>query len=150
MGAHDSGLVGEDPNDIPNNLMPYIARVAAGRLPQLNIWGIDYHTPDGTGVRDYIHVMDLADGHRAALHHLAHTEQPCEAFNLGTGQGTSVLQMVRAFEQASGRAVPYTIATRRPGDVAAYWADPTQVRQMLGQATRTLHDMCASAWRFAS
>ena len=151
VGAHDSGLIGEDPNGIPNNLMPYIARVAAGRLPQLHIWGNDYPTPDGTGVRDYIHVMDLAEGHRAALDHLAHSGQPCNVFNLGTGQGTSVLQMVRAFEQASGRAVPYTIAARRPGDVAACWADPTLARQTLGwQATRSLHDMCDSAWRYVA
>ncbi|MEW6694027.1 MAG: UDP-glucose 4-epimerase GalE [Pseudomonadota bacterium] len=150
VGAHDSGLIGEDPNGIPNNLMPYIARVAAGQLPHLNIWGDDYPTADGTGVRDYLHVMDLAEGHRAALDHLGRTHQPCDIFNLGTGQGTSVLQMVRAFEQASGRPIPYRIAARRPGDVAACWADPTKAQQVLGwRATRTLHDMCASAWGFA-
>lgn len=150
VGAHESGLIGEDPNGIPNNLMPYVARVAAGRLPHLNIWGNDYPTVDGTGVRDYLHVMDLADGHRAALDHLGHTNQPCDTFNLGTGQGTSVLQMVRAFEQASGRPVPYRMAPRRLGDVAECWADPAKARRELGwQATRTLHDMCASAWGFA-
>ncbi|WP_334134010.1 UDP-glucose 4-epimerase GalE [Tepidimonas sp.] len=149
VGAHDSGLIGEDPNGIPNNLMPYIARVAVGWLPVLNVWGNDYPTPDGTGVRDYIHVMDLADGHRAALDHLAHLTQPLEVFNLGTGSGTSVLEMVAAFEAASGRHVPYCIAARRPGDVAACWADPTKAQRVLGwRATRTLHDMCASAWRF--
>lgn len=150
VGAHESGLIGEDPNGIPNNLMPYVARVAAGRLPHLNIWGNDYPTVDGTGVRDYLHVMDLADGHRAALDHLGHTNQPCDTFNLGTGQGTSVLQMVRAFEQASGRPVPYRMAPRRLGDVAECWADPAKARRELGwQATRTLRDMCASAWGFA-
>ena len=150
VGAHDSALIGEDPSGIPNNLMPYIARVAAGRLPLLRIWGNDYPTPDGTGVRDYIHVMDLAEGHRAALDHLQHGEQACDVFNLGTGCGTSVLEMVRAFEQASGRAVPYRIAARRPGDVAACWADPTKAQKVLGwRAKRTLHDMCASAWAFA-
>ncbi|TSE27916.1 UDP-glucose 4-epimerase [Tepidimonas aquatica] len=149
VGAHPSGLIGEDPNGIPNNLMPYIARVAAGRLPHLNVWGDDYPTPDGTGVRDYIHVMDLAEGHRAALDHLARSPQPCEVFNLGTGQGTSVLQMVRAFEQASGQRVPYRIAARRPGDVAACWADPAKAQRVLGwRATHDVHDMCASAWAY--
>ncbi|MCX7662973.1 MAG: UDP-glucose 4-epimerase GalE [Tepidimonas fonticaldi] len=151
VGAHESALIGEDPHGTPNNLMPYIARVAVGQLPHLNIWGDDYPTPDGTGVRDYLHVMDLAEGHRAALDHLARTDQPCDTFNLGTGQGTSVLQMVRAFEQASGRPVPYRIAPRRPGDVAECWADPTKARQVLGwRAAHTLHDMCASAWAFVS
>lgn len=151
VGAHDSGLIGEDPHGIPNNLMPYIARVAAGRLPHLNIWGDDYPTPDGTGIRDYIHVMDLAEGHLAALEHLQRQTQACEVFNLGTGCGTSVLEMVRAFERASGRPVPYRIAARRPGDVAACWADPTKAQQALGwRATRTLEDMCASAWRFVA
>ncbi|MCS6811193.1 MAG: UDP-glucose 4-epimerase GalE [Tepidimonas sp.] len=151
VGAHDSGLIGEDPNGIPNNLMPYIARVAAGQLPHLNIWGDDYPTPDGTGIRDYIHVMDLAEGHLAALEHLQRQTQACEVFNLGTGCGTSVLEMVRAFERASGRPVPYRIAARRPGDVAACWADPTKAQQVLGwRATRTLQDMCTSAWRFVA
>lgn len=151
VGAHASGLIGEDPSGIPNNLMPYIARVAAGQLPHLNVWGNDYPTEDGTGVRDYLHVMDLAEGHRAALEHLAQTDVPCDVFNLGTGQGTSVLQMVRAFEAASGRPVPYQMAARRPGDVAACWADPGKAQRVLGwRATRTLHDMCASAWGFAS
>lgn len=149
VGAHESGLIGEDPNGIPNNLMPYIARVAAGQLPHLNIWGDDYPTPDGTGIRDYLHVMDLAEGHRAALDRLAHTDQPCDTFNLGTGRGTSVLQMVQAFEAATGQRVPYRIAARRPGDVAECWADPGKAQRVLGwRATRTLHDMCASAWGF--
>ena len=149
VGAHESGLIGEDPNGIPNNLMPYIARVAAGQLPHLNIWGDDYPTPDGTGIRDYLHVMDLAEGHRAALDHLAHTDQSCDTFNLGTGRGTSVLQMVQAFESATGQRVPYRIAARRPGDVAECWADPGKAQRVLGwRATRTLHDMCASAWGF--
>lgn len=149
VGAHESGLIGEDPNGIPNNLMPYIARVAAGQLPHLNIWGDDYPTPDGTGIRDYLHVMDLAEGHRAALDQLAHTDQSCDTFNLGTGRGTSVLQMVQAFEAATGQRVPYRIAARRPGDVAECWADPGKAQRVLGwRATRTLHDMCASAWGF--
>lgn len=147
VGAHASGLIGEDPGGIPNNLMPYIARVAAGQLPHLNVWGNDYPTEDGTGVRDYLHVMDLAEGHRAALEHLAQTDLPCDVFNLGTGQGTSVLQMVRAFEEASGRPVPYRIAARRPGDVAACWADPAKAQRVLGwRATRSLREMCGSAW----
>ena len=151
VGAHASGLIGEDPSGIPNNLMPYIARVATGRLPHLNVWGNDYPTEDGTGVRDYLHVMDLAEGHRAALEHVAQTDVPCDVFNLGTGQGTSVLQMVRVFEAASGRPVPYRIAARRPGDVAACWADPAKAQRVLGwRATRTLHEMCGSAWGFVS
>ncbi|TSE26922.1 UDP-glucose 4-epimerase [Tepidimonas sediminis] len=151
VGAHDSALIGEDPHGIPNNLMPYIARVAAGRLPQLNVWGDDYPTPDGTGVRDYIHVMDLAEGHRAALDHLDRTDQPCDVFNLGTGRGTSVLEMVRAFEQASGRPVPYRIAARRPGDVAACWADPSKAERVLGwRAARGVEAMCASAWAYVA
>lgn len=149
VGAHESGLIGEDPNGIPNNLMPYIARVAVGQLPHLNIWGDDYPTPDGTGIRDYLHVMDLAEGHRAALDHLTDTDQACDTFNLGTGRGTSVLQMVQAFESATGQRVPYRIAARRPGDVAECWADPGKAQRVLGwRATRTLHDMCASAWGF--
>lgn len=149
VGAHDSGWIGEDPNGVPNNLMPYIARVAVGRLPVLNVWGNDYPTADGTGVRDYIHVMDLAEGHRAALDHLARMAQPLDIFNLGTGSGTSVLQMVAAFEAASGQRVPYRIAPRRAGDVAACWADPSKAQRVLGwRASRTLDDMCASVWRF--
>ena len=150
VGAHPSGLIGEDPNGTPNNLMPYVARVAAGQLPHLNVWGNDYPTPDGTGVRDYIHVVDLAQGHQAALHHLATPQAlPCDVFNLGTGQGTSVLQMVHAFEHASGRPVPVHMAPRRPGDVAECWANPAKAQRILGwHAGRGLADMCHSAWAF--
>lgn len=151
VGAHESGLIGEAPHGTPNNLMPYIVRVAAGQLPYLNIWGNDYPTVDGTGVRDYLHVMDLAEGHHAALVHLGRTTQACDTFNLGTGQGTSVLQMIRAFEQASGQTIPYRVAPRRPGDVAECWANVTKARQVLGwQATRTLYEMCNSAWMFSN
>jgi UDP-glucose 4-epimerase len=148
VGAHDSGLIGEDPNDIPNNLMPYIAQVASGKLPQLNVFGDDYDTPDGTGVRDYIHVMDLAEGHQAALGFLA--QQPgWHAINLGTGTGYSVLEMLRAFARASGRAVPYVLAPRRAGDIAACYAKADKAREQLGwTATRTLENMCDSTWRF--
>ncbi len=150
VGAHASGLIGEDPNGIPNNLMPYIARVAGGRLPFLNVFGDDYPTPDGTGVRDYIHVMDLAEGHRAALDFLAGSAGAgWLAFNLGTGCGYSVLDMVRAFEQASGRPVPYRIAPRRPGDVAACYAKADKAADQLAwRALRSLDDMCASTWHF--
>jgi UDP-glucose 4-epimerase len=148
VGAHDSGLIGEDPNDIPNNLMPYIAQVASGKLSQLNVFGDDYDTPDGTGVRDYIHVMDLAEGHQAALGFLA--QQPgWHAINLGTGTGYSVLEMLRAFARASGRAVPYVLAPRRAGDIAACYAKADKAREQLGwTATRTLENMCDSTWRF--
>ena len=150
VGAHASGLIGEDPNGIPNNLMPYIARVAGGRLPFLNVFGDDYPTPDGTGVRDYIHVMDLAEGHRAAIDFLAGSAGAgWHAFNLGTGCGYSVLDMVRAFEQASGRPVPYRIAPRRPGDIACYYAKADLAAAELGwRAVRSLDDMCASTWHF--
>ena len=150
VGAHASGLIGEDPNGIPNNLMPYIARVAGGRLPFLNVFGDDYPTPDGTGVRDYIHVMDLAEGHRAALDFLAGSAGAgWHAFNLGTGCGYSVLDMVRAFEQASGRPVPYRIALRRSGDIACYYAKADLAAAELGwRAVRSLDDMCASTWHF--
>jgi UDP-glucose 4-epimerase len=149
VGAHPSGLIGEDPNGIPNNLMPFIARVAVGRLPHLNVWGNDYATPDGTGVRDYIHVQDLAQGHRAALDYLAKHPQTCEVFNLGTGQGTSVFQMVEAFEHASGQTIPMQIAPRRHGDVAECWADPAKAKILLGwQAEHGLTEMCESGWAF--
>ena len=150
VGAHASGLIGEDPNGIPNNLMPYIARVAGGRLPFLNVFGDDYPTPDGTGVRDYIHVMDLAEGHRAAIDFLAGSAGAgWHAFNLGTGCGYSVLDMVRAFEQASGRPVPYRIAPRQPGDVAACYAKADKAADQLAwRALRSLDDMCASTWHF--
>lgn len=150
VGAHESGLIGEDPNGTPNNLMPYITQVAAGRRDSLSVYGGDYETPDGTGVRDYIHVADLADGHLAALNYLGRSEGVgWHAFNLGTGQGYSVLEVVRAFERASGREVPYEIVARRPGDVAYSYASPENARQILGwQSRRGLDEMCASAWRW--
>lgn len=150
VGAHESGLIGEDPNGIPNNLMPYIAQVAAGSLPVLNVYGDDYDTPDGTGVRDYIHVMDLADGHRAALE-FSEGKSGWHAFNLGTGVGFSVLDMVRSFEVASGARVPYQVVGRRSGDVAACYANPAKAEaQLRWRTTRGVEDMCASAWAFRS
>ncbi|MDR2011518.1 MAG: UDP-glucose 4-epimerase GalE [Rhodanobacter sp.] len=147
-GAHESGLIGERPMGVPNNLMPYIARVAAGELKELSVFGNDYPTPDGTGVRDYIHVMDLAEGHAAALAWLVR-HPGWHAINLGTGQGYSVLDMVAAFTKASSRAVPYRIAPRRAGDVAACYADPGKALRELGwQARRGLLEMCGSAWKF--
>jgi len=148
IGAHPSGRIGEDPNGIPNNLLPYVAQVAVGRRPHLRVWGRDYSTPDGTGVRDYIHVMDLAEGHVAALRVLLDKGRSFTV-NLGTGQGYSVLQVVHAFKKASGRKVPYRIAPRRPGDVAQCFADPSMARELLGwQATRSLDEMCADTWRW--
>lgn len=150
VGAHESGLIGEDPQGVPNNLMPYIAQVAVGRLPRLRVFGDDYPTPDGTGVRDYIHVVDLADGHLAALRY-AHGRRGMHVFNLGTGRGNSVLEMLAAFGRACGRELPYEVVPRRPGDVAACWADPTRAEQTLGwRAARTLDQMCADAWRWQS
>ena len=150
VGAHASGQIGEDPNGIPNNLLPYIAQVAVGRLPELTIHGTDYPTPDGTGVRDYIHVMDLAAGHERALERLK-TQAGVITYNLGTGRGRSVLEMVAAFERASGRKLPYRSAPRRPGDVAACWADPGLARAELGwTAHRDVDEMCADAWRWQS
>jgi UDP-glucose 4-epimerase len=150
VGAHDSALIGENPEGIPNNLMPYIARVAEGRIAELAVFGDDYPTPDGTGVRDYLHVADLAEGHVAALDFLA-THAGWHAINLGTGKGYSVLEIVRAFAAASGREIPYRIAPRRPGDVAACYANPEKARRELGwSARRSLADMCLSAWRFQS
>ena len=148
VGAHESGLIGEDPQDIPNNLMPYVAQVAVGQRPELSVFGGDYPTEDGTGVRDYIHVSDLAEGHVAALRYLR--EHPgLLTLNLGTGKPVSVLQMVRAFERASGRPVPYRITDRRPGDVAACWADPALAERLLGwRARRDLQAMCRDAWRW--
>ncbi|NDP48681.1 MAG: UDP-glucose 4-epimerase GalE [Sulfuriferula multivorans] len=147
VGAHESGLIGEDPQGHPNNLMPYVARVAVGGLPYLNIWGDDYPTPDGTGVRDYIHVTDLAIGHVRALERLGAPQ--CMEVNLGTGRGYSVLEVVKAFEAASGRAVPYRIAPRRPGDIAACYADPSLAEKLLGwRAERTLEMICDNAWRW--
>jgi UDP-glucose 4-epimerase len=152
VGAHHSGRIGEDPNDIPNNLMPYISQVAVGRLSALRVFGNDYDTPDGTGVRDYIHVVDLALGHLKALQWLALLpEGRIEAINLGTGIGYSVLDMVRAFESASGRPVPYEIVARRPGDAASCYADSTKAHELLGwKAERNLETMCRDAWRWQS
>jgi len=148
VGAHESGLIGEDPNGIPNNLMPYVAQVAAGLRTELNVFGNDYATDDGTGVRDYIHVMDLAEGHVAALEFLQR-ESGWHAINLGTGKGYSVLDIVKAFEHASGQAVPYRMAARRAGDVAQCYANPQKAATALGwTARRTLADMCASTWQF--
>ncbi len=148
VGAHPSGLIGEDPGGAPCNLMPYVAQVAAGQQPSLHVFGQDYATPDGTGVRDYIHVVDLAEGHLAALAYLV-GHSGWHAFNLGTGQGHSVLEMVRAFEVASGRTVPCNIVARRPGDLATSYASVEKARQQLGwQARRTLQDMCASTWHW--
>ncbi len=146
VGAHESGLIGEDPRGIPNNLMPYVAQVAAGRLPQLSVFGGDYPTPDGTGVRDYIHVVDLARGHVAALNKLLKLGG-VQAWNLGTGRSVSVLDMVHAFEAASGRPVPYRIVARRAGDVAQCWADPSRAaRDLDWRAEYDLPRMCADAW----
>jgi UDP-glucose 4-epimerase len=151
VGAHPSGRIGEDPAGVPNNLMPFIAQVAVGRREALEVFGTDYPTPDGTGVRDYIHVSDLARAHLAAVDWTAKGARGCAAFNLGTGSGTSVLQMVRAFEAASGRAVPLNPAPRRPGDVAACWADPSRAARELGwRAELGLHEMCASTWAWQS
>ncbi|MEO8188544.1 MAG: UDP-glucose 4-epimerase GalE, partial [Burkholderiaceae bacterium] len=150
VGAHPSGLIGEDPQGAPNNLMPFVAQVAIGRRECLNVWGNDYDTPDGTGVRDYIHVVDLALGHLAALARLER-EAGCWAVNLGTGRGYSVLEMIRAFEQASGRPVLHRFAPRRPGDVASCYADPAMAGELLGwRAERGLQSMCDDAWRWQS
>ncbi len=150
VGAHESGLMGEDPRDIPNNLMPYIARVAVDTLPYLNVFGNDYPTPDGTGVRDYIHVTDLATGHMAALGYAA-SHTGVEVFNLGTGTGYSVLDMVHAFSRACGKDIPYRIAPRRSGDIAACYADVTKAKEVLGWSARLdIDDMCRSAWNWQS
>ena len=146
VGADDSALIGEDPADIPNNLMPFIARVATGALPELQIFGNDYPTPDGTGVRDYIHVSDLAEGHVLSLKALEANGEG-HVINIGTGRGYSVLEMVEAYGRACGRSLPYRITGRRPGDVATCYADPARARAVLGfEATRDLDEMCASSW----
>jgi UDP-glucose 4-epimerase len=148
IGAHKSGLIGEAPNGIPNNLLPYVAQVATGKLARLSVFGDDYPTPDGTGVRDYIHVVDLALGHLKALDYLG-SHSGLHVYNLGTGQGYSVLEIVRAFEQASGQSVPYLLTARRPGDIASCYADPEKASKELGwKAERNLAEMCADAWRW--
>lgn len=147
VGAHSSGLIGEDPRGVPNNLMPFVAQVASGRRDHLNVWGHDYPTPDGTGVRDYIHVVDLAQGHVRALQRL--NSPHCTAINLGTGRGYSVLEVVRAFETASDQRVPYELCPRRPGDVASCYADASKARELLDwQAIHGIDTMCADAWRW--
>lgn len=148
IGAHKSGLIGEDPKGIPNNLLPYVAQVAIGKLQCINVFGDDYDTPDGTGVRDYIHVVDLARGHVAAAD-FAMKHTGTEIINLGTGHGYSVLDIVKAFEKVNGVKVPYKIEARRPGDIAECWADPTKAKELLGwNATKNLEDMCRDAWRW--
>lgn len=154
IGAHHSGLIGEDPNGIPNNLMPYLSQVAIGKLPVLSVFGNDYPTHDGTGVRDYIHVVDLAQGHIKALQYLMSQSKDtaiCDAINLGTGNGYSVLDMINTFSQVTGKQVPYQITPRRPGDVAACYADPSLAQQKLDwQAKRDLQQMMADTWRWQS
>ena len=151
VGAHASGTIGEDPSGIPNNLMPFIAQVAVGRRDKLSIYGGDYPTPDGTGVRDYIHVEDLAAGHVAALHRLGESDTAVNTWNLGTGHGTSVLEMLHAFERSVGHDLAHEIVDRRPGDIAESYADPTKAEADLGwRATRTVDDMCVDTWRWQS
>ena len=152
IGAHESGLIGEDPAGIPNNLLPYVAQVAIGRLKELSVFGNDYPTPDGTGVRDYIHVVDLANAHLKAVEKLGKVKKyGLKIINLGTGNGYSVLQIVKAFEKASGRKVPYAIKARRPGDVAECWADPSFALKELGwKAKRGIEKMCEDLWRWQS
>jgi len=148
IGAHASGLIGESPNGEPNNLFPYLTQVAIGRRAHLSVFGDDYETPDGTGVRDYLHVMDLAEGHVLALEHVLQAPG-CLTLNLGTGRGVSVLELVRAFEQASATRIPLRVAPRRPGDIAAVWADPDAAYRILGwKAGRSLEQMCADGWRW--
>ena len=149
VGSHESGLIGEEPQGIPNNLMPYIVRVASGQLKELSVFGNDYNTPDGTGVRDYIHVVDLARGHLKALKKIEKEGKGLYIYNLGTGNGYSVLDMVRAFEKATGKKVPYKIAPRREGDIATCYADCTKANKELGwRAEKTLEDMCKDAWNY--
>jgi UDP-glucose 4-epimerase len=153
VGAHESGLIGEDPNGIPNNLMPFVSQVAVGRREKLSVFGGDYDTIDGSGVRDYIHVLDLAEGHVASLKHLmqAKVQDQVTPINLGTGCGYSVLQVVKAFEQASGKTVPYQIVERRAGDIACVYANAQRAQQLLGwQAKRNVQQMCADAWHWQS
>ena len=149
IGSHESGLIGENPQGIPNNLMPYVVRVASGELKELSVFGNDYNTPDGTGVRDYIHVVDLAKGHVKALNKLEKEGQGLYIYNLGTGKGTSVLDMVKAFEKATGEKVAYKIVERRPGDIAQCYADATKAKEELDwEATKTIEDMCKDSWNY--
>lgn len=149
VGAHESGLIGEEPQGIPNNLMPYVARVAAGQLKELSVYGNDYDTKDGTGVRDYIHVVDLAKGHVAALKKLDKENKGLFIYNLGTGKGYSVLDMVKGFEKATGKKVPYKIAPRRAGDIATCYADPKKAKEELGwEAEKDINDMCKDSWEY--
>ncbi|MEI3356173.1 MAG: UDP-glucose 4-epimerase GalE [Clostridia bacterium] len=149
VGAHESGLIGEEPQGIPNNLMPYVARVAAGKLKELSVFGNDYDTKDGTGVRDYIHVVDLAKGHVAALEKLDKEKKGLFIYNLGTGKGYSVLDMVKGFEKATGKKVPYKIAPRRAGDIATCYADPKKAKEELGwEAEKDINDMCKDSWEY--
>ena len=149
IGAHESGLIGEDPNGIPNNLMPYISRVAIGKLPQLTVFGGDYDTKDGTCIRDYIHVVDLAKAHLCALNKLKSDPHSIDAYNIGTGIGYSVLDIINAFEDATGQKVNYKIGERRAGDLPAFYANPKKANEILGwHAERNLHDMCEDTWRF--
>ena len=149
IGSHESGLLGDDPNGIPNNLMPYISRVAAGQLEKLTIYGDDYPTPDGTCLRDYLHVVDLAIGHLKALEY-AENKEGVEAINLGTGNGVSVMELVHAFDKANDMELPYVIGPRREGDLPAFWADAEKAKTLLGwEATHSVEDMCRSAWKFA-
>lgn len=150
IGAHESGKIGEDPNGLPNNLLPYVAQVAAGKLQRVNVFGNDYDTPDGTGVRDYIHVVDLAKAHLAALYHLDHPNI-YKAYNVGTGKGTTVLEIIEAFKKASGHDIPYEIIGRRPSDIAACYADPSLANKELGwEAKLTIQDACDSSWKWQS
>ena len=150
IGAHESGLIGEDPNGIPNNLLPYISQVAVGKLERLGIFGDDYDTPDGTGVRDYIHVVDLAKGHLCAVRYIMENKG-CDAVNLGTGKGSSVYDVLHSFEKACGRKLPYKVMPRRPGDLATCYADPTKAKEVFGwEAKLTLDEMTASSWNFIS
>lgn len=149
VGAHESGLIGEEPQGVPNNLMPYVVRVAAGELKELSVFGNDYDTPDGTGVRDYIHVVDLAKGHICALNKLDKEGNGLFIYNLGTGTGYSVLDMVKAFEQITGKKVPYKIAPRRAGDIATCYSDPTKAKEELGwTAEKGIKEMCEDSWNF--
>ena len=149
VGSHESGLIGEEPQGIPNNLMPYVARVASGQLKELSVFGNDYDTPDGTGVRDYIHVVDLAKGHLCALNKIEKEGKGLYIYNLGTGKGYSVLDMVKAFEETTGKKVPYRITERRPGDIATCYADPQKAKEELNWvAEKDINDMCKDTWNF--